>query len=92
MISSDTEHLFIFLNGFSAKNVSDFWDLQIFVRLNIAIPFNNLVLLLSTIWLIAVKHASLNFFQFYKDPGAYIGKFWDFVEVWLLDSGKFFEF
>jgi hypothetical protein len=43
--------------------------------LNLEIPFDSYVSLRPTIWLTAVKQASLSFFQRNKDPGAYFGNF-----------------
>jgi hypothetical protein len=65
--------------------------------LDLAIPFDSSVPLPPTIWLTAVKHESLSFFQRNKDPRAYIGKFWDLVRirkiVWILVNGScFFRF
>ena len=65
--------------------------------LNLEIPFDSYVPLRPTIWLTAVKQASLSFFQRNKDPRAYIGNFWYFVEVWwnvwiLTSRSYFFRF
>ena len=43
--------------------------------IDLAIPLDNSVPLPPIIWLTAVKHESLSFFQRNKDPRAYIGKF-----------------
>ena len=50
--------------------------------LNLTISFDNLVPLPPTIWLTAVKHASLGFFQLNKNPRDFIVMFLDFVKVW----------
>ena len=61
---------------------------------DLAIPLDSLVPLPPTIWLTAVKHESLSFFQRNKDPRAYIGKFWDLVRirkiVWILMNRSYF--
>ena len=63
---------------------------------DLAIAFDSLVPLPPTIWLTAVKHESLSFFQRNKDPRAYIGKFWDSVRiqkiVWILVLSSCFFF
>jgi hypothetical protein len=64
--------------------------------LELATQYITLVPLWPTIWLTAVKDASLGFFQRHNDPSGYIGNFWDLVRiwkiVWILVNGSFFRF